>query len=92
MRSLADEGACDDRASDGRIVDEITRARDNGAMKIYSFSEARTEEVIIRRRNGDQFSISLRRPDRSPLDVEPVRSKATTADILEAIRESRERW
>ena len=71
-------------------------------MKIYTYTQAReqlaavldeakTEEVIIRRRNGDQFSISLRRTERSPLEVEPVRSRATTADILEAIRESRER-
>ncbi|MCG8459367.1 MAG: type II toxin-antitoxin system Phd/YefM family antitoxin [Holophagales bacterium] len=71
-------------------------------MKVYSYTQARerlaavldeakNEEVIIRRRNGDQFSISLRRPERSPLDVKPVRSRATTDDILEAIRESRER-
>ena len=71
-------------------------------MKIYTYTqarerlatvldEARSEDVVIRRRNGDQFTVSLHRTERSPLDVEPVRSRATTDDILEAIRESRER-
>jgi antitoxin Phd len=71
-------------------------------MKIYTFTqarehlaavleEARRQEVIIRRRNGDQFSIVLQRPTTSPFDVPPVRTKATTQDILDALRESRER-
>lgn len=71
-------------------------------MKVYTYTEARKrlasvldeakrEEVIIRRRNGDQFSVALRPKDRSPFDVPPVKSKATTQDILDAIRESRER-
>lgn len=53
--------------------------------------EARREEVIIQRRNGEQFSVALRPRGSSPFDVEPVKTKATTQDILEAIRESRER-
>ena len=73
-------------------------------MKIYTYTQARErlatvldeakhEEVIIRRRNGDQFRVVVHRPEKSPLDVEPARSsRATTEDILEAIRESRERW
>ena len=72
-------------------------------MKVYTFTqarehlaavleEARQQEVIIRRRNGDQFSIVLRRHgSSSPFDVPPVRTRATTQDILDAIRESRER-
>jgi hypothetical protein len=71
-------------------------------MKVYTYTqarehlaelleEARREEVVIRRRNGEHFSISLRRSSTSPFDVPPVRTKATTDDILEAIRESRER-
>jgi hypothetical protein len=71
-------------------------------MKIYTFTqarehlaavleEARQQEVVIRRRNGDQFSIVLRRDSSSPFDIPPVRTRATTRDILEAIRESRER-
>jgi hypothetical protein len=71
-------------------------------MKVYTFTqarehlatvleEARKQEVIIRRRNGDQFSIVLRPHSTSPFDVAPVNTTATTQDILEAIRESRER-
>jgi hypothetical protein len=71
-------------------------------MKIYTFTQAREhlatvleeasrQEVVIKRRNGDQFSIALKRPAVSPLDVPPVRTRATTQDILDAIRESRER-
>ncbi|HSS76159.1 MAG TPA: prevent-host-death protein [Thermoanaerobaculia bacterium] len=71
-------------------------------MKIYTFTqareqlatvleEARQQEVIIRRRNGDQFSIVLRPQSTSPFDVAAVSTRATTQDILDAIRESRER-
>ncbi len=71
-------------------------------MKMYTYSQAREnlatvleeaklEEVVIRRRNGDQFSVLRRSPGKSPLDVPPVRTQATTQDILDAIRDSRER-
>jgi hypothetical protein len=71
-------------------------------MKVYTYSqarehlaavleEARQQEVIIRRRNGDQFSIVLRPQGTSPFEVAPVRTRATTQDILNAVRESRER-
>ena len=71
-------------------------------MKMYTYTQAREqlaavldeakrEEVVIRRRNGDQFSVVLRRPGKSPFDVPPVRTRATTQDILDAIRDSRER-
>lgn len=71
-------------------------------MKMYTYTQAREqlaavleaakgEEVVIRRRNGDQFNITLRRPQASPFDVPPVQTRATTQDILDAIRESRER-
>jgi hypothetical protein len=53
--------------------------------------ETKRQEVIIRRRNGEQFSVALRPQGTSPFDVAPVSTKATTQDILEAIRESRER-
>lgn len=65
-----------------------TQAREHLASLL---DEAKTDEVIIRRRNGDQFSVTLRRSTKSPLDISPVRTRATTRDILEAIRESRER-
>jgi hypothetical protein len=72
-------------------------------MKIYTYSQARqkladileeskNEEVFIRRRKGDLFSITPKIPRRkSPFDVPGLESDITTDEILEAIRESRER-
>ncbi len=72
-------------------------------MKIYTYSQARerladileeskTEEVIIRRRKGDMFSITPKGPvRRSPFDVTGLRKNISRAEILAAIRESRER-
>jgi len=71
-------------------------------MKVYTYSEARqrlanvlniarTEEVVIKRRGGETFSIIFRKGKKSPFDVPGIRTKATTKDILEAVRESRER-
>jgi prevent-host-death family protein len=70
-------------------------------MKVYTYSEARqrladvlniarTEEVIIKRRGGEIFSIIFRKNTKSPFDVPGIKTKATTQDILEAIRKSRE--
>jgi PHD/YefM family antitoxin component YafN of YafNO toxin-antitoxin module len=72
-------------------------------MKIYTYSEARqkladileeskADEVIIRRRKGDMFSIVPKSPlRRSPFDVRGLSKNITRKEILEAIRESRER-
>ncbi len=72
-------------------------------MKIYMYSQAREkladileeskkEEVVIRRRKGDMFSIVPKTPSRrSPFDVPSLGKKITRKEILEAIRESRER-
>ena len=71
-------------------------------MKVYTYSEARQrfseilniarkEEVVIKRRGGESFSITFRRTPKSPFDVPGIKTKATTRDILEAVRESRER-
>jgi hypothetical protein len=70
-------------------------------MKVYSFSEARqrladllnlarTEEVLIKRRSGETFSILFRKNPKSPFDIPGIKTKATTKDLLEAIKESRE--
>jgi antitoxin Phd len=72
-------------------------------MKVYTYSKARErladileeskkEEVVIRRRKGDMFSIvpKIKRM-RSPFDVPGLNKKITRKDILEALRESRER-
>ncbi len=72
-------------------------------MKVYTYSEARqrlsdvlniakTEEVVIKRRGGEIFSIIFRKSTKSPFDVPGIRTKATTKDILESVRESRERF
>lgn len=71
-------------------------------MKVYTYSEARqrfsevlniarTEEVIIKRKGGELFSITFKKNDKSPFDVPGINTRATTKDILEAIKESRSR-
>jgi prevent-host-death family protein len=72
-------------------------------MKVYTYSQARQkladileqskkEEVIIRRRSGDMFSILPKSPSRrSPFDVPGLGKNIDRKEILEAIRESRER-
>ncbi len=71
-------------------------------MKVYTYSEARqrlaavlniarTEEVVIKRRGGESFSIIFRKGTKSPFDIPGIETKATTKDILTAVRESRER-
>lgn len=72
-------------------------------MKIYTYSKAREnlaaileeskrEEVVIRRRKGDSFVIvpEVQRK-RSPFDVLGLRKKISRKEILEALRETRER-
>lgn len=69
-------------------------------MKVYTYSEARqkfsavldiakSEEVLIKRRGGETFRIVFTQSPKSPFDVAGVKTKATTKDILEAVRESR---
>ena len=71
-------------------------------MKAYNYSEARkrlaevldiakNEEVLIKRRGGEVFSLMLKKSSQSPFDISGVTTKATTEDILVAIRESRSR-
>lgn len=72
-------------------------------MKVYTYSEARqrladvlniarSEEVVIKRRGGESFSIIFKKNKKSPFDVPGIQTKATTKDILVAVRESRERF
>ena len=71
-------------------------------MKVYTYSVARqrlsevldiarTEEVIIKRRGGENFSIILKKTPKSPFDIRGIKTRATTNDILDAVRESRSR-
>jgi len=71
-------------------------------MKVYTYSEARQnlsevlnislkEEVMIKRKDGSVFSIIPRlKTKKSPFDIKGIKTKATTTDILNAVRESRE--
>jgi len=70
-------------------------------MKVFTYSEARqnlsellntaqNEEVEIRRRDGSIFSIVPKKgKPRSPFDVAGIKTRATTQDIIDAVRESR---
>ncbi len=72
-------------------------------MKEYSFTEARQHfasildeakkegAVCIKKRNGEVFYIKPAKPMKSPLDVEGVDLGVTSSEIVDAIRESRER-
>jgi prevent-host-death family protein len=71
-------------------------------MKQYTYSQARqrlsevldaarNEEVLITRRGGDSFSIVHKARTPSPFDVPGIATKATTRDILDAVRASRRR-
>lgn len=70
-------------------------------MKVFTYSEARQnlakilvlaqeEEIEIRRRDGAVFSLTAKiEQAASPFDIPGIKSKATTPDILEAVRDSR---
>ena len=70
-------------------------------MKVFTYSEARQnlakllkiaqkEEVEIRRRDGAIFSLMSKKEElKSPFDVSGINTKATTQDILDAVKESR---
>ncbi|NOY79830.1 MAG: type II toxin-antitoxin system Phd/YefM family antitoxin [Kiritimatiellaeota bacterium] len=71
-------------------------------MKVFTYSQARQalatvldtarkEEVLITRRGGDKFAVTYKAPRKSPFDVPGIKTRATTRDILEAIKESRSR-
>lgn len=71
-------------------------------MKVYTYSEARQrfaeilniareEDVIIQRRGGEVFTIAFKKVSRSPFAIPGIKTKATTKDILQAIKDSRER-
>ncbi len=71
-------------------------------MKVYTYSQARqnlsdvlnrakSEEVLIRRRGGEVFAIVPKTSGGSPFDIAGVDTKASTTDILAAVKESRSR-
>jgi len=70
-------------------------------MKVFTYSEARQnlskllllaqkEEVEIRRRDGTIFSLKSKKGKlTSPFDVPGIKTKATTENILAAVKDSR---
>lgn len=72
-------------------------------MQIYSYSEARQKlatvlkqaesagKVIIRRKDGRTFALIPGIIAASPLDVPSIKAKVTTDEIVDIVREDRER-
>lgn len=72
-------------------------------MTVYTYTEARQKlasildqarqegAVRIRRRDGSTFLIQAEERKGSPLDVGRVKTSVTTAEIIDTIREGRER-
>jgi len=69
-------------------------------MRVYTYSDARQhfsdvlafaehEEVVVKRRDGATFSIIAKPILKSPFDVPCFKVKASTQDVIEAVRESR---
>lgn len=72
-------------------------------MQIYTYSEARQKlavildqaensgKVIIRRKDGRTFALVPEKVASSPLDVPSIKAKITTQELVDNIREGRER-
>lgn len=72
-------------------------------MQVYTYSEARQKlaaildqaensgKVIIRRKDGRTFALVPEKVASSPLDVPSIKAKITTQELVDNIREGRER-
>jgi PHD/YefM family antitoxin component YafN of YafNO toxin-antitoxin module len=72
-------------------------------MQIYTYSEARqklamvleqaesTGKVLIRRKDGRTFALIPEKSRSSPLDVPSIEANITTQEIVDIVREGRER-
>lgn len=72
-------------------------------MKVYTYSEARQKlalvleqaessgKVLIRRKDGRTFALIPERDISSPLDVPSIKAEITTKEIVDIVREGRER-
>ena len=72
-------------------------------MTVFTYSQARQDfsrvlnlarkegEVLIKRKDGSVFRIQPDQINTSPLDIQGIKSKATTKDIVNCVRESRRR-
>lgn len=70
-------------------------------MKLYTDSQAKQqfsdlltfaehEEVIIKRKDGILFLLIPQRKQLSPFDVQGINASISTAEIIDAVRESRQ--
>ena len=72
-------------------------------MRVYTYSEARqklaavleqaenTGKVLIRRKDGHTFALTPEKIATSPLNVASISANVTTEEIVDIIREGRER-
>ena len=72
-------------------------------MEVYTYSEARQKlaevlrqaessgKVLIRRKDGRTFALVPEKSLSSPLDVPSVKAKISTKEIVDIIREGREK-
>jgi antitoxin Phd len=72
-------------------------------MRVYTYSEARqklalvleqaehTGKVLIRRRDGRTFSLVPEKTVSSPLDVPMIKAKISAQEIVDIVRQGRER-
>jgi len=72
-------------------------------MQVYTYSEARqkpavvleqaetTGKVLIRRKDGRTFALVPEKMVTSPLDVPFIKANITSKEIVDIVRESRER-
>lgn len=72
-------------------------------MQVYTYSEARQKlaevlaqaessgKVVIRRKDGRTFALIPEKSLSSPLDVPSIKADITTKEIVDIIREGRER-
>jgi antitoxin Phd len=72
-------------------------------MQVFTYSEARqklamildqaenTGKVLIRRKDGRTFALVPEKTVSSPLDVPSIKAEITTKEIVDIVREGRER-
>lgn len=72
-------------------------------MQVYTYSEARQKlaivldqaetsgKVLIRRKDGRTFALIPENISDSPLDIPTIKAKISTKEIVDIIREGRER-
>jgi len=72
-------------------------------MQVFTYSEARQKlamildqaenngKVLIRRKDGRTFALVPEKVASSPLDVPSIKAEITTQEIVDIIREGRER-